>query len=182
MISRRTVLLASTALFAPRIVLAQAKGKIARIGYLTLRDKPDQLIETFEQALREAGWVKGSNLVIEYRWAGNDSKGLASLATELVGLKLDLIVARSTPVVVALRDATRTIPIVMGGVADPVASGFVASLARPGGNITGTTIIGPELAGKRLELIREVVPKLARVTFLGFGPDPAHKLFIKQTE
>src|SRR4029077_15134001 len=105
-----------------------------------------------------------------------------ALADELVGLKVDLIVAPATPAVQAAKNATKTIPIVMIAVADAVASGFVASLAQPGGNITGSTNILPELAGKRLELLRELLPKLSRVAFLAYGPDPAHRLFVKDAQ
>ena len=107
----------------------------------------------------------------------NKPENLAALADELVALKVDLIAAVGTIAVNAAKNATKTIPIVMIGVADAVASGFVASLAQPGGNITGTTNIMPELAGKRLGLLRELLPKLSRVAFLAYGPDPAHRLF-----
>jgi ABC-type uncharacterized transport system substrate-binding protein len=104
------------------------------------------------------------------------------LAEELVRLKVDLIVVRATPVVEAAKNATTTIPIVMIGVADPVRSGFVASLAHPGGNITGMSNIMPELAGKRLDLLREIRPKLSRVAFLAYSGDPLHTLFVKDAQ
>ena len=104
------------------------------------------------------------------------------MAEELVRLNVDVIVARATPAVQAAKNATTTIPIVMIGVADAVGSGFVASLARPGGNITGMTNIMPELTGKKLELLKEIVPKLSRVAFLAYGRDPAHKLFVKEAQ
>jgi len=161
---------------------AQQAGKIPRVGYLSLSAKPDLRVEVFVQGLRDLGWVDGQNIAIEYRWAANKAENLPALADELVGLKVDLIVAAATPAVSAAKNATKTIPIVMTGVADAVGSGFVASLAQPGGNITGSTNILPELAGKRLELLREILPKLSRVAFLAYGPDPAHKLFVKQAQ
>ncbi len=162
--------------------VAQRQPKIPRIGYLSLSDKPDRRVEVFVQGLRDLGWDDGQNIAIEYRWAANKAENLPALADELVGLKVDLIVAAATPAVSAAKNATKTIPIVMTGVADAVGSGFVASLAQPGGNVTGSTNILPELAGKRLELLREILPKLSRVAFLAYGPDPAHKLFVKQAQ
>jgi putative ABC transport system substrate-binding protein len=164
------------------VAVAQQQPKIPRIGYLSLAAQPDLRVEVFVQGLRDLGWVDGQNIAIEYRWAANKAENLAALAEELVGLKVDIIVAAATPAVNAAKNATKTIPIVMTGVADAVGSGFVASLAQPGGNITGTTNILPELAGKRLELLREILPKLSRVAFLAYGPDPAHKLFVKQAQ
>jgi putative ABC transport system substrate-binding protein len=161
---------------------AQQREKVPRIGYLSLAAKPSVRDETFMQALRDLGWIDGQNLTIEYRWAAGKVDSLPALAEELVGLKVNLIVALATPAVQAAKNATKTIPIVMTGVADAVASGFVASLARPGGNITGSTNILPELAGKRLELLRELLPKLSRVAFLAYGPDPAHRLFVKDAQ
>lgn len=112
----------------------------------------------------------------------NDSGRLAQMAEELVRLKVNVIAAQSTPAVQAAKNATRTIPIVMSAAADPLGSGFVESLARPGGNITGLSMMMPELAGKRLELLRELVPRFSRVAFLAHGGDPAHKLFVQQTQ
>jgi ABC-type uncharacterized transport system substrate-binding protein len=161
---------------------AQQLAKVPRIGYLQLLAKPSPRDEAFVQGLRDLGWVEGQNITIEYRWAANKVENLAALADELVGLKVDLIVAPATPAVQAAKNATKTIPIVMIAVADAVASGFVASLAQPGGNITGSTNILPELAGKRLELLRELLPKLSRMAFLAYGPDPAHRLFVKDAQ
>lgn len=161
---------------------AQQPVKNPRMGYLAIPAKAGPRDEVFVKQLRELGWVEGQNLAIEYRWAANQPENLGKLADELVALKVDLIAAATTPAVAAVKKATTTIPIVMMNVADAVGSGFVASLAQPGGNITGTTNIMPELAGKRLELLREVLPKLTRIAFLAFGPDPAHKLFVKQAQ
>jgi ABC-type uncharacterized transport system substrate-binding protein len=161
---------------------AQQPKKVPRIGYLTLRSAPSDQDEAFKQGLRELGWVDSQNIAIEYRWAAGKVDRLPVLAEELVGLKVDLIVAWATPAVNAAKNATRTIPIVMGPTADPVGSGFVASLSRPGGNITGVSLMAPELAGKRLELLREVVPRLNRIAFLAHGGDPAHTLFVKEAQ
>jgi putative tryptophan/tyrosine transport system substrate-binding protein len=161
---------------------AQQPKKAARIGYLTLGSEPAEPEVALKQRLRDLGWVEGQNLTIEYRWAANDTKRLTSLARELVDLKVDVIVASATPAIQAAKNATATIPIVMMGAADPVGIGFVASLARPGGNITGLSLQSPELAGKRLELLKEVVPRITRVAFLAHGGDPAHRLFFKEAQ
>ena len=161
---------------------AQQPKRIPRIGYLTLGAGPAEPEVEFKQRLRDLGWVEGQNIMIEYRWAANDMDRLAVLAKELVDLKVDVVVAAATPAIQAAKNATRTIPIVMAAAADPVGIGFVASLARPGGNITGLSLQSPELAGKRLELLKEIVPKLTRVAFLAHRGDPAHKLFIKEAQ
>ena len=164
-------------------VEAQPTNKIPRIGYLTLREQPNASSEeAFMQGLRDLGYIDGQTITIELRRAAEKVERLPALAEELVRLKPELIAARATPPVQAARNATTTIPMVMLGVADAVGSGFVATLARPGGNITGTTNIMPELAGKRLELLREILPKLSRVAFLAYGPDPAHKLFVREAQ
>ncbi len=163
-------------------VEAQQPKKVPRIGYLTLGAGPAEPEVEFKQRLRDLGWVEGQNIMIEYRWAANDMDRLAVLAKELVDLKVDVVVAAATPAIQAAKNATRTIPIVMAAAADPVGIGFVASLARPGGNITGLSLQSPELAGKRLELLKEIVPKLTRVAFLAHRGDPAHKLFIKEAQ
>jgi len=161
---------------------AQQPKKVPRIGYLTLRASPTENDEAFLQGLRDLGYTDGRNIAIENRWAGGKTDRLPALAEELVRLKVDIIVASSTPAVQAAKNATKTIPIVMTGTADPVGTGLVASLARPGGNITGLSGILPELAGKRMGLLREILPKLSRVAFLAHGGDPAHILFIKEAQ
>ena len=161
---------------------AQATKKIPRIGLLTLIPKPDPLESIFLQGLRDLGYDEGRNITIEYRRAAGKVESLPQLAEELVRLKVDLIVVRSTPVVEAAKNATTTIPLVMMGVGDPVRSGFVASLAQPGGNITGMSNMMPELAGKRLDLLKEIRPKLSRVAFLAYSPDPLHQVFVKDAQ
>lgn len=161
---------------------AQQAKKIPRIGYLTLRPAPFDHDKIFKQGLRDLGWADGQNIAIEYRWAAGKVDRLPVLAKELVDLKVDVIVASSTPSVQAAKNATSTIPIVMLGAADPVGVGLVASLSRPGGNITGISLQSPELAGKGMELLAEIVPKLVRVAFLAYRPDPAHRLFVKEAQ
>jgi putative ABC transport system substrate-binding protein len=130
--------------------------------------------------LRALGWTEGKNVRIEFRFGEGQLERLAALARELVAIKADVIVAQSTQAVEAVKQATRDIPIVMM-VADPVASGFVASLARPGGNITGVSMMMLELSGKKLELLRDWLPKLTRVAYLGYSGDPVHKQLIQET-
>jgi len=167
---------------AGAVAEAQQPKKVPRIGYLTLSAGVSQPEEVFLQGLRDLGYVDGRNIIIEYRRAAGRTDRLRALAEELVRLNVDIIVARATPSVQAAKDATKAIPIVMAAAADPLGSGFIASLARPGGNITGMSNIMPELAGKRLELLREILPKLSRVAFLAHGGDPAHKLFVKEAQ
>ena len=159
-----TVLLA-TAFFAD----AQQPTKVPRIGYLTgaTPDGQSARIEAFRQGLRELGYVEGKNIVIEYRYAELKSDRLPALAAELVRLKVDAIVTGGGGITRAAKEATNTIPIVMAQDTDPVANGFVASLARPGGNITGLSNLSPEISGKQLELLKEIIPKLSRVAVLG---------------
>jgi putative tryptophan/tyrosine transport system substrate-binding protein len=150
---------------------AQQPKKVPRIGYFTLNAGPSDRDEVFRQGLRELGWVDGQNVMIEYRWLAGKTEQITPVADELVRLKVDVIFATSAPVIRAAKKATNTIPIVMPAAADPVGSGFIASLARPGGNITGMSAMIHELDGKRLELLREVAPLVTRVAFLTYGTD-----------
>ena len=154
-------------------VEAQQPNKRPLIGFLGGNSSSDlsPRVEGFKQGMRELGYVEGQNVTIEYRFADGKVERLPDLAAELVRLKLDCIVTAGTPATHAAKQATSTIPIVMGNVDDPIAQGFAASLARPGGNITGMTDIASELAGKRLELLKEAVPKLSRVAVL-WTPNP----------
>jgi len=147
---------------------AQPAGKVPRIGFLSWSFPPpsDRWGEHFRERLRELGYVEGQNIAIEYRYAEERNDRAADLALELVRLRCDVIVAWVGTAVRAAQNATRTIPIVMGAVADPLRAGFVASLARPGGNTTGPSMMTLDIAGKRLELLREVVPGVNRVAFL----------------
>jgi putative tryptophan/tyrosine transport system substrate-binding protein len=145
---------------------AQQGTKIPRIGFL-IASSPSfysSRIEAFQRGLRELGYVEGKNIAIEYRFADGKADRLRELADELVRLKVDIIVAAGSAA--AAKEATKTTPIVFAAAADPVASGIVASLAQPGGNVTGLTILAPELTGKRLELLKEAFPKVTRVAFL----------------
>jgi putative ABC transport system substrate-binding protein len=159
----------------------QQGKKIPRIGYLTVRAGLSDRDEAFRQGLRELGYLEGQNIIVERRFA-NGTDRLVAMAAELARLNLDVFVGEATPAVQALKNATVTAPVVMAAAADPVGSGLVASLAQPGGNVTGMSLILPELAGKRLELIHEVLPRVTRVAFLAHGGNPAHRLFIKEAQ
>jgi putative tryptophan/tyrosine transport system substrate-binding protein len=151
------------------IAEAQQPAKIPRIGYLTgaTPDGQSARIEPFRQGLRELGYVEGKNIFIEHRYAEGKLDRLPALAAELVRLKVDVIVTGRQAITRAAKNATNTIPIVMAQDGDPVGNGFVASLARPGGNITGLSNFAPEIGGKQLELLKEIIPKLSRVAVLG---------------
>jgi len=148
---------------------AQQPKKIPRIGYLaaTSLSANAVLIEAFRQGLRELGYAEGKNIVIEWRSAEGKLDRLPAFAAELVHLKVDVIVTAGQSSTRPANEATRTIPIVMAQNPDPVGAGFIASLARPGGNITGLSSLTPEISGKRLELLKETVPRLSRVVVLG---------------
>ena len=152
----------------PRSARAQQSTKIPRIGIID--DSPNW--NAFRHGLRDLGYLEGQNIAFEYRYAGGLPDRLALVAVELVHRPVDLIATFGTPPTLAAKQATTTIPTVMMGVGDPVGAGLVTSLARPGGNITGNTILGPEVAGKRLQLLKEVIPSLSRVAFL-WNPDNA---------
>jgi putative ABC transport system substrate-binding protein len=151
---------------------AQQAAKVPRIGYLSALSPSAEStrIEPFRQGLRELGYVEGQNITIEYRFAEGKTDRLSDLAAELVRLRVDVIVGGGDSVIRAAKKASSTVPIVMSFFPDPVALGFVASLGRPGGNITGLSLLAPELGGKRLELLKEVVPRLSRVAVLGGEP------------
>jgi putative tryptophan/tyrosine transport system substrate-binding protein len=164
-------LLAVLLLASVDIAHAQETGKIHRIGFLgaTSSYSVADRTEALRQGLRELGYVEGRNIVFEWRYADGKVDRLPALAAELVSLKADVIVTQGSRSTRAVQQATRKIPIVMAANADPVSEGLIASLARPGGNITGLTILSPELSGKRLELLKETVPKASRVAVL-FNP------------
>ena len=164
-------------------VEAQQSEKMYRIGFLVTPSRSffTARMEGFQQGLRNLGYIEGKNIVIEYRYAEGKADRLPELAAELVSLRVDLIVT-SGPALWAAKNATKTIPIVFTGVQDPVATGVVDSLAKPGGNVTGLSILAPELGGKRLELLKEVVPKITRVAFLWAGLGPGAPLSVKETQ
>lgn len=168
---------------APLIAEAQqAAREVHRIGCLFFgSDAPSPLIEGFRQGLRELGWVEGQNVVMEYRFADGQLDRLPDLATELVRLKVDVIVAMATSPAVAAKNATGTIPIVMVGVGNPVGLGLITSLARPGGNVTGLAFsIGSVASGKGLELLKEALPRVRRVAVLSNPTNPSHALAIRE--
>ena len=167
---------------APLAADAQPVGKVYRIGWLDVGAPESVELKTFRKALEDLGYVEGRNIVVEYRGAERKLERLPDLAQELIRLKPDVIATRGLAATLALKDATSTIPIVMGA-QDPVASGLVASLARPGGNITGLAMFGPELAAKRLALIKETAPSLRRVGVLRNPANPRQMVpQIEETE
>ena len=162
---------------------AQQPGKVPHIGILTTFS-PSVIaarIEGFRQGLRELGYVEGKNIVIEWRSTDGNNDRLPSLAAELVGLKVDVLVSPGPTSTRAFKEATSTIPIVMAQDTDPVGSGFVASLARPGGNITGLATLASEMGGKQLELLKEIVPKLSRVAVIGNSTVPGDAQALGET-
>ncbi|MBI3001524.1 MAG: ABC transporter substrate-binding protein [Deltaproteobacteria bacterium] len=170
-------LLPTVLLLTVPLAHAQQPGKMPRIGYLEIGSKLGHVSEAFLQGLRDLGYVEGKNIIIEYRGDPQRREDrLPELAADLVRLKVDVIVALDPPAAHAAQNATKTIPIVIRSTADPVRAGFVSSLARPGGNITGMTSISSELYGKRLELLKEVIPRLSRVAVLR-NPDRSASAF-----
>jgi putative tryptophan/tyrosine transport system substrate-binding protein len=163
---------------------AQQPKKVPRIAYLAASPASANVgrLEAFRQGLREIGYVEGENIVIVDRYAEGKFDRLPVLAAELVRLKVDVIITAGPPVTRAVKEATATIPVVMAQDGDPVGNGFVASLARPGGNITGMSQLAPEISGKQLELLKETVPKLTRVAVLGTSTRPGNAHALKQTE
>ena len=154
------------------IAEAQPQAKVSKIGWLSARPASNSGQEVIVRMLRGLGYVEGKNIAFEYRYANNKLDRFPALADELVRLKVDVLLTPGTPGALAVKNATKTIPIVFTDVTDPVAAGLVDSLARPGGNITGFTTISAVLAGKRLELLKEAVPKLSRVAALWNPQDP----------
>ena len=183
-IKRVVVLLAGLALASVHLAEAQQTKKSPRIGYLTASTPAGQLpsSKALREGLRQLGYIEGQNIAIEFRYAEEKPDRLPILAAELVRLKVDVIVTGGPTATRAAKEATFTIPIVMAQDGDPVGSGFVASLARPGGNITGLSSLGPEISGKRLELLKEIVPKVNRVAVLGTSTNPTNAQGLKETE
>jgi putative ABC transport system substrate-binding protein len=174
------VLLVLAVSLAP--VAAQSPEKVPRVGFLGPRTRSNDagFLDAFLQGLRDLGWVEGKTIVIEYRWAEGKSDRLPDLAAELVRLKVDVILAGSGAVAVAVKNATETIPIVMATAGDPVGLGLVTSLARPGGNVTGLSFsVGTDIVGKWLELLKETVPKARRVAVLSNPANPSQALAIE---
>jgi len=165
-----------------QLAQAQKPAKIHRIGYLAARSTPEPRDEGFRQGLRDLGYIEGKNIAIEYRYARGKIEELAGFVTEMVRLKVDVIVATGTPAAQRAKQATSVIPIVIAIGDDPVEMGLIASLAHPGGNVTGVTTLATELRGKMLELLKEVVPRLTRMAVLWSPVDPRFVLNFKESE
>ena len=161
---------------------AQQPRKVPRVGFVCALSGPSSHTEEFLRGLRELGYVEGKNITVEYRFADGRLERFRDFAAELARQKVDIIVAASAQAIQPAKDATRTIPIIMAQSEDPVGSGFVAGLARPGGNLTGLTTMSPELSGKRLELLKDVVPRVSRVAVLWNGANPVAALELRETE
>jgi putative ABC transport system substrate-binding protein len=180
--------LALAVLVVPLSANTQPPKKVHRIGWLTAGGPPTNPNQrqgsagVFLQGLHDLGYVEGQHFVMEYRYAEGNLERLPDLAAELVGLPVDLIVTGTTPETQAAQHATKTIPIVMVGISNPVGNGLVASLARPGGNITGLAILAPELVGKQLEFLKEILPSVSRVAVLWNPANPAHALTVRAAD
>ena len=179
-----SILVAAMLLVTAGLAEAQQPTKIPRIGFLTAGSSSTipARIDAFRQGLRELGYVEDKNIIIEWRFGEGKPDRLPPLVAELVRLKVDVILSAGAAVTRPAKDATRTIPIVMAQDTDPVGNGFVASLARPGGNITGLSSYSAELNGKRLELLKEIVPKLSRLAVVGESTYPGNAQSLKETE
>lgn len=182
--NRRDTVLALLALSAaPLAAEAQQAAKVPRIGFLgnSTAALEANLVGPFREGLRDLGYVEGRNILIEYRWAEGKYERFPALIGELIALKVDVIVTAGIPATLAVRKAATSVPLVMVAVADPVATGIVASLNRPGGNITGLTSMSLDLEGKRLELLREVVPKISHIAVLWNAANPGQVILEKET-
>jgi len=178
---RALVTLLFTAVIWPSAVVAQ--NKMPRIGILALGNPDPQIfMKPFREALRELGYIEGQNIQLDLRSAGGDANKLAPLASELVATKPDMILGLQTPGATAAKHATKDIPIILAGVGDPVGTGLIASLARPGGNITGVSSATSEMGVKNLDLIREVFPSARRVAVLANAPDPFSKPLVEHIQ
>ena len=166
---RRDVILASVAAVctgATSRVAAQATERLRRVGFITLRSGPNEYDAAFREALRRLGYVEGQTIRIDYRWAAGSEQRADKLAAEMLAAKPEVIVAATTPAIRAAMRATKEVPIVIAAAADPVGSGLVASLARPGGNVTGLSLVSPDTAAKRLQLLQELIPTVNRIAVL----------------
>jgi len=185
---RRTFIGALTAslLAAPRAGLAQQVAKMDRIGFLGAASASSSTsarrVEAFRKGLRELGYVEGRNVIVDFRWAEGDAGRLAELSRDLVRLRVDVMVTQGTTATRAAKDATSTIPIVMLAVGDAIGAGLVPSLARPGGNVTGSTFLGPQLYAKQLEMIKDAIPRVERVAVLMNPDNPVNQAVIQGME
>src|SRR5215813_1241253 len=176
------ITLLGSLLAMPLAAEAQQPGKVYRIGYLDTTPPPAHVWDALLDGLRERGYSEGRNLVFERRFSEGHAERFPELAAELVRLRVDCIIVPTTPAALAAKNATQTIPIVMTTANDPVGAGLVASLARPGGNLTGLSTLAPELSGKRLELLQEVVPGLTQVAVLWNAANPANTSVWQETQ
>jgi putative ABC transport system substrate-binding protein len=174
------VVLAVGLALAPLVAGAQQPGKVARVG--VLGTTPSPLFEGFIDGLRQLGWVEGQNLTIERRFSEGRVERFPAFAAELVRLNVDVIVTSATPATLAAKNATTTIPVVMAAVGDPVGAGLVGSLARPGGNITGLSLLNPAASVKRVELLKEILPGVTRLGVLGNRTNPWTTLMVREVE
>jgi len=166
----------------PLAARAQQPGRLIRIGFLTLNSGPTPNTDGFQHGLRQLGYVEGQNLVLLYRWAAGRRDRLVDLANELLQLKVEAFASNTTEAIMAIRTVNKTIPVIMTGISDPVGNQLVASFARPGGHTTGVTLFSTELAGKRLDLLKEVVPRLARVAVLAERDHPPTASLVNETQ
>lgn len=174
-------LLGGATFLLPRIALAQRSDRVPRVVVLDWESSASDRLAPFRQALRDLGYVEGQNILVEYRYAEGRTDRAEALAAEIVRHPVNVIVAFATPAAHAVKNATSTIPIVVA-TADPIGTGLVSNLARPGGNITGISNMMPDLESKRLELLRELLPGLKRVAFLGSTRDPAARGFVREAQ
>jgi len=181
---RTTVVCLLLTALLPTVAEAQQANKVPRIGYVGAVSSAANLarVEAFRQGLRDAGYIEGQDIIVEYRFAQGKFDRLPALAAELVGLQLEAIVTGGASVTHRVKQATNTIPIVMTNDNDPIGNGFVTSLARPGGNITGLATLTADLSGKRLELLKEIIPRLSRVAVLGTSSEPGNAQTLKEAE
>jgi putative tryptophan/tyrosine transport system substrate-binding protein len=180
--ARFAVFAALSFLLVPLSADAQQAGRTPRVGYLTERSGTTEFEESLLKGLRDLGYVDGKNLIIEYRWAAGNAERLPAMATDLVGLKVDIIVTSGVPAAKAAKNATSTIPIVMATSGDAVADGLVASFTRPGGNVTGLSLFTRQLSGKRLEVLKEAVPDLRRAGAVFNAANPSTPPQFRETE
>jgi len=178
------IILALSLFAAPLAADAQQAAKVPRIGFLgnSTAALEANLVRPFREGLRDLGYVEGRNVLIEYRWAEGQYDRFPALISDLLALNVDAIVTAGTPATLAVKKATTSVPLVMVAVGDPVGTGILPSLSRPGGNITGLTSISPELDGKRLELLREVVPNVSHIAVLWNAASPLQVVAEKQTQ
>ena len=179
-----SILVVAVLLAVGAVAEAQQPKKVARIGFLSANSRAamSARVETFQQGLRQLGYTEGKNIFVEYQYADRSVDRLSTLAADLVHLNVNLIVTEGPTATRFAKEATSTIPIIMAQDPDPVGTGVVASLAHPGGNITGLSSLRPELSGKRLELLREIIPRLSRVAVLGTSSTPGNTQSIRETE